>query len=779
MIWLIIVTLFAGSLFLIFCAAYGIVKLKTNPLERYVRRVLFSAALTTASNAAAAIMPNETSALLIFGIYNIFETFTMLSLLSFVRHYMGHSNGLGKAKLPLFTFTCIDSLILLLNPFFKFLFKIESIDAGFGKSLFRVSHYGLFYGIHSLFASLMMLAVLGMLLHRMIVSPKAYVIKYGSVFMTLFALAVLSLLHMFMEMKFDYSIILYSVEGFIIFYYSMLFVPRGLMERLMYYTVANMKDGMICIDIDGRIVHSNKPAIDFCEANIDVQTLEEQVKRWKKEHVAAGSSVHIWETTQRTGKEKFYYTIEYRQIYDSSAKCLGCFFLIHDRTEEVVKFNAEKYRATHDKLTGLYNKEHFYEQVETLLEKNPLEKYNIIVTDVKNFKLVNDVFGVEEGDRLLKEIAGITKKFGGKYCIYGRLSGDRFALCIPKNRYYEDKLLSCYSAVDSFFENASFKMHIHIGVYEITDRNIRVAVMCDRAKLAISTIKDSFRSRVAYYQSELRESFISDHRIISEFEASIANNHFRPYIQPQIAANGSIRGGETLVRWIHPEEGMIPPDRFIKILEQTGLISRLDKYMWELACVQLKRWTEMGLKKSYLSINISQKDFYLLDVFEIITSLVQKYEIEPRRLHLEVTETAIMNNPQNHLRLIARLRKYGFIVEIDDFGSGYSSLNMLKDLDADVLKIDMGFLQKTQNQEKSRTILKMIISLAKSLDMEVITEGVETIEQVKFLEEYGCDIYQGYYFARPMTVDEFENGYLNKRFRMKGSVQKNEYSKQK
>lgn len=772
MIWLIIVTLFAGSLFLIFCAAYGIVKLKNNPLEHYVRRVLISAALAMTSNAAAAIMPGETSALLVFGIYNIFETFTIISLLSFARHYMGHSNGLGKAKIPIFTFASADSLILLLNTFFKFLFKVESIQAGFGKSLFRVADYGLLYGIHSCFIAFMMIAVLGMLLHRMLIAPKAYVIKYGSVFLTLFALAALSLLHLYLKMKFDYSIILYSAEGFIIFYYSMLFVPRGLMERLMFFTVANMKDGMICIDIDGRIVHANKPAKDFCEANIDVQTLEEQVKRWKKENVDVESSVHIWETTQRIAGEKHYYTIEYRRIFDSSAKYLGSFFLVHDRTEEVLKFNAEKYRATHDKLTGLYNKEYFYELVEKLLQNNPAEKYNIIVTDVKNFKIVNDVFGVEEGDRLLKKISEITMKFGGKYCIYGRLTGDRFALCIPQKRYSEEKLLSCYSAADSFFENASFKTHIHIGVYEITDRNLRVSVMCDRANLAISTIKDSFRSRVAYYQSELRENFIGDHRIISEFETSIANEHFRPYIQPQIAANGSIRGGETLVRWIHPEEGMIPPDKFIRILEQTGLISRLDKYMWELACVQLKRWTEMGLKKSYLSINISQKDFYLLDVFEIITSLVQKYEIEPKRLHLEVTETAIMDNPKNHLRLIARLRKYGFIVEIDDFGSGYSSLNMLKDLDADVLKIDMGFLQKTQNQEKSRTILKMIISLAKSLNMEVITEGVETIEQVKFLAEYGCDIYQGYYFAKPMTVDEFESGYLNKRFRMKDSNKK-------
>ena len=220
------------------------------------------------------------------------------------------------------------------------------------------------------------------------------------------------------------------------------------------------------------------------------------------------------------------------------------------------------------------------------------------------------------------------------------------------------------------------------------------------------------------------------------------------------------------MRWIHPKEGMIPPDKFIKLFEQTGLISRLDTLMWEFACIQLKRWTDIGLTESYISVNISQKDFYLLDVYNTMIKLVNKYDISPKRLHLEITETAIMDNPEAQLELIAKLRNCGFIVEIDDFGSGYSSLNMLKEIEADVLKIDMGFLKKSDHQHKSQVILKMIIGLAKSLKMEVITEGVETMDQVKFLAEYGCDIYQGYYFAKPMTINEFETTYLNKRFRI-------------
>lgn len=766
MIWLMVAIMFAGSAFTLCCAIYGILKLRKNSLENYERKTLICAAGVPALNAAAMLAPNEKSALFLFGLYNICETCTALCLLLFVRRYMGITRSLGKVKKLIYVAAIIDAILMLVNPFFSFLFKVEPYYDKWGSAFFRSVDLMPPYYFHAVMNTLVMLAILAMLLKRMIMAPKAYIIKYSSIFLSLVVITFFGTLYTFFDLKFDYSLILYPIVVFSIFYFSLIYVPRGLMERLMFFTVANMKDGIVCMDIDSKIVHANKAAKDFCEADFDIQTLDNQVKKWLIENIDPNCSVHIWEIKRRIDGQKHYFTIEYHRIYDSSVKYLGCFFLIHDRTEEYIKYTAEKYKATHDMLTGLYNKECFFECVKNQLNSDPETGYYIIVTDVKNFKIVNDVFGVEAGDRLLKKISEITSQFGGNDCIYGRLTGDRFAICMPKSKFSEEELLETYSAVDSFLESAAFKTNIHIGVYEVTDRSLRVSIMCDRANLAIKKIKDSYRSFVAYYDNELRESFISEHKVISEFEKAIDGDHFQPYIQPQIASNGNITGGEILVRWIHPKEGMIPPDKFIKLLEQTGLIGRLDKHMWELACVQLKRWTEMGFTESYLSVNISQKDFYLLDVYATMISLVNKYDISPKRLHLEITETAIMDNPKAQLELIAKLRDCGFIVEIDDFGSGYSSLNMLKEIEADVLKIDMGFLKKTDNQQKSQIILKMIISLAKALNMGVITEGVETMEQVKFLEEYGCDIYQGYYFAKPIPVKDFENTYLNKRFRI-------------
>ncbi|MDE5834168.1 MAG: EAL domain-containing protein, partial [Ruminococcus sp.] len=225
--------------------------------------------------------------------------------------------------------------------------------------------------------------------------------------------------------------------------------------------------------------------------------------------------------------------------------------------------------------------------------------------------------------------------------------------CIDEELFDEKTLLKQLGQTISIPENKAFKIHIHVGVYEISDPTLRVSIMCDRANLAIKTIKDSYQNVIAYYDNHLRENFLNEQKVISEFENAIETKQFKAYVQPQIIAEDrQINGGEVLVRWIHPTEGMIPPVKFIEIFEQTGLISRLDRYMWELACKQLAKWKENGITDCYLSVNISQKDFYLLDVYEVITSLVEKYEISPYCLHLEITETAVMNNPEIQLKLI-------------------------------------------------------------------------------------------------------------------------------
>lgn len=233
------------------------------------------------------------------------------------------------------------------------------------------------------------------------------------------------------------------------------------------------------------------------------------------------------------------------------------------------------------------------------------------------------------------------------------------------------------------------------------------------------------------------------------------------YLQPQISAGtGKLHGAEALVRRIRADGTIIPPVEFIPIYEKSGLICQLDQYIWEQAAKKLGEWKERG-KQMCISVNISPKDFYYVDIYRVFQELVEKYDISPQNLNIEITETAIMSDIPNLRDELKKLQSLGFTVEIDDFGSGYSSLNTLKDIDVDVLKIDMGFLRETQNKDKSKIILNSVVQMAKEIGMPVITEGVETIEQVHMLTKMGCDTFQGYYFSKPITVAEFEKQYMD------------------
>ena len=233
------------------------------------------------------------------------------------------------------------------------------------------------------------------------------------------------------------------------------------------------------------------------------------------------------------------------------------------------------------------------------------------------------------------------------------------------------------------------------------------------------------------------------------------------YIQPQFNhRTGEIAGGETLVRWKHPKKGLLKPQAFISMMEDKGLISKLDRYVWRMACEFLKKLENQG-KKISLSVNISPKDFYYLDLYREFMGLVKEYDISPAGLKLEITESAVIMDVPKQAALIEKLQAEGFVVEMDDFGSGYSSLNTLKDIPVDILKLDMKFMEKSKNTKRSADIVQMVVAMADKLGMPVIAEGVETKEQADFLGRIGCDIIQGYYYAKPMSMEEFEQ-LLNK-----------------
>ncbi len=410
----------------------------------------------------------------------------------------------------------------------------------------------------------------------------------------------------------------------------------------------------------------------------------------------------------------------------------------------------------YDRLTGVYSKEFFYQQVKDILLRNPDKQYDIICSDIENFKLINDVFGVPTGDRLLRGIADMYKqKVDGKG-ICGRMTSDKFACLLERRFTYTDEIFKeANEQVNEFLEVRNIVMKW--GIYYIEDRTLSVEQMCDRALLAARSIKGQYGKYFAPYDDTLRNRLLKEQSITDSMESALASEQFQIYLQPKYRIEDEkLVGAEALVRWIHPEWGFQSPGEFIPLFEKNGFITKLDQFVWDKTCAAIKEWEDEGLAPISVSVNVSRADIYNADLAEILMRIVQKYDLSPSHLHLEITESAYTENPTQIIETVGRLRDLGFIIEMDDFGSGYSSLNMLNEMPIDILKLDMKFIQSETAKPNSQGILQFIIALARWMHLSVVAEGVETQEQLERLKEIGCDYVQGYYFARPMPCREFK-----------------------
>ena len=409
----------------------------------------------------------------------------------------------------------------------------------------------------------------------------------------------------------------------------------------------------------------------------------------------------------------------------------------------------------HDALTGIYNRETFYGKASSLMQENPETVYDIIYLDISCFKVINDLFHVETGNLLLKTAAVYFDTYtnGGGLC--GRLEADHFALCMPRDAVHMEHLIcGLDSAMESL--NICHAVLFYAGVYPVDNVFLPVDQMCDRAHMALNTVKGKYKPRFAYYDENMRELLLEEQTILRDMDYALAEEQFCIYLQPIYSLHSEkIVGAEALVRWKHPTKGMLAPGRYIPLFERNGFIVQLDHFVWECACKFLCTQRRMGTEIIPVSVNVSRINFYNDDLFETIVHLLKKYELEPWMLKLEITESAYTSNPHKVLEVMAKLQDYGIQVLMDDFGSGYSSLNMLKNVMVDILKIDMNFVKELETSARAVAIVQAIVKLAENIDMGVIVEGVETRSQMEMLKTLGCDRMQGYYFSKPVEEEQF------------------------
>ena len=428
----------------------------------------------------------------------------------------------------------------------------------------------------------------------------------------------------------------------------------------------------------------------------------------------------------------------------------------------VDKFELEKkYASRFDSLTGLFNADSFYAATEKLLNDNPSVNYTIIMTNIEKFKLVNELFDTATGDAILIKIANIIKNKVSKVGTYARLESDHFAMCIPTSNLDIDVIQKQAGFLTSEMD-INYAIQLSYGIFIIDNKNLSITQMCDRAKMALNAAKGNYVTSYAFYDDEVRKNLLVEQELNQYMNQAIEEDQFEIYFQPVYSlSKGKMISAEALVRWNHPTKGFISPGLFIPLFERNGFITKLDFYVWDKVCRQIKEWESRFEYNVPISINISRIDMYNPGMVNYIVSLIDKYDIEPRFLKLEVTESAYTENPEKLIEIIKYLQNEGFIVLMDDFGSGYSSLNMLKDLPVDVLKIDLKFLFDLSNNNRAANILTSIVRMAKWLKMAVIVEGVEFENQLEFLRSIGCDEIQGYYFDRPLSKNIFESRLLD------------------
>lgn len=414
------------------------------------------------------------------------------------------------------------------------------------------------------------------------------------------------------------------------------------------------------------------------------------------------------------------------------------------------------YLATYDELTGIYNKQAFYAKTKEMLLDNPDKNFDLLRINIERFKVLNDLFGESTGDKLLRYIGKFLKEINLPLCVSGRLYADNFVVCYEAGKGDSRRMINTLQMVaDSFAINN--RTILSFGLYRIDDKTLPVSVMCDRANMALWKAKGNFKNPYCEYDEKMRQQVLKEQKIINAMEMAIQNKEFTLYLQPKYdIEKGTIIGAEALVRWISLENGFISPGDFIPVFENNGFVYEVDKFIWEESCRYLRKWLDEGREVHPISVNVSRIDLYDPKLVQHLVDLREKYQLPSQYLELEITESAYTEDPEQIITITRQLREAGFVILMDDFGTGYSSLNMLKDIQIDVLKLDMGFLKSSDYSAKGGNILTAILKMAESLKMQTIAEGVETKEQVEFLKSIGCKYVQGFYYSKPLPVGEFE-----------------------
>lgn len=429
----------------------------------------------------------------------------------------------------------------------------------------------------------------------------------------------------------------------------------------------------------------------------------------------------------------------------------------YNRKENCIHYMNEEmaFRYFIDPQTGIPNRAAFVRDAELLLKSNPAKKYVVCSGNVNKFKIIDDLYGFEAGDKVLHIVSVVLKYTVGSEGLCASLGGGNFALFFeytPENM----ARLTKREFIDCSVLGIAFRVTMRFGLYVARDRSESIMNMMNYATISMDKNSSPMENTFTMYTQEFHDQMKLETMITADMQGAMERQEFKLFFQPQYNPAGTLVGAEVLCRWIKDDGFIRTPDVFIPIFEKNGFIKKLDRYVWEKSFQAIQRWHSAGIKVVPISLNISRITLKDDDIISFISDLHKNYSLPPHTVHFEITESAYMNDQKRLIGRVNGIRNLGYAIAMDDFGSGYSSLNTLKDVPIDILKLDMGFLRESENTERGGTIINSVVRMAQDLKLMTIAEGVETQNQADFLCSIGCDVLQGFLYSRPVSQAEFE-----------------------
>ena len=418
--------------------------------------------------------------------------------------------------------------------------------------------------------------------------------------------------------------------------------------------------------------------------------------------------------------------------------------------------------AEYDRLTMLYNRNFFFEYANRIYNYHPEWHMDAIVMNIDQFHTVNDLNGRDFGDNVLRLLGNEIRAFLGETeGIASRFEADRFDIYCRHFDNYPALLERFQNKINSLSKSANIRLRMGVNSWK---EGVEPVLLFDRARVACSMVRGNYKSHLMIYNEDMRMREILNQRLLNDLRRAVENHELKVLYQPKYNIQVDpprLSSAEALVRWWHPELGMISPASFIPLFENNGEISVVDNYVWMEAARQIAEWRERLGVTIPVSVNLSRMDVFDPALEETFDTILKDNRLDHKCLKLEVTESAYTENAEQLIEVIKRLRRRGFEIEMDDFGSGYSSLNMLSSMPIDVLKMDMAFIRNIEHNATDFRLVELILDIARYLRVPVVAEGVETEEQLAMLKDAGCDLVQGYYFSRPLPPEEFEKLIIN------------------